>query len=113
VFFARKFEPIINQAIIKQLEEWIYGSSPKDTPSIDSYWQSLYHHQDKSPPNDDAILTAGHSLSRIAARSLCPLKIKSLLEMTTYLHEDTYMVKKFFGGSHSFTNSSFYFYRAR
>lgn len=28
LFFARKFEPVINQAIIDQVEEWLYGPYP-------------------------------------------------------------------------------------
>jgi Xylosyltransferase C terminal len=78
--------------IIKQLEEWLFDSKSDDTVSINSYWQSLYHQHDKSPQNDDTIMTAGHSLARIAVKTLCPTKIASLIEMTTYMHDDTYMV---------------------
>lgn len=83
---------MINQAIIKQLEEWLFDSKSDEVASINSYWQSLYHHKDKSPQNDDAVMTAGHSLARIAVKTMCPIKISTVVEMTTYMHDDTYMV---------------------
>lgn len=36
LYFARKFEPIINQAVILQLEQWLYGFDFSRNPN--SYW---------------------------------------------------------------------------
>ncbi|CAB3376752.1 Hypothetical predicted protein [Cloeon dipterum] len=91
VFFARKFEPIINQAIIKQLEEWIFGLHSPDTPSIDSYWQSVFDHRDQNPSSDDTFKTAGSSFSRISARMLCKIQLVKTLEINLYFHEDAFM----------------------
>lgn len=64
LFFARKFEPIINQAVILQLEEWLFGPYPSEMQSLNGYWQNIYHTLDKSPKPDDGLLTVAHSLIR-------------------------------------------------
>uniref|UniRef100_A0A1B0CFL8 protein xylosyltransferase n=1 Tax=Lutzomyia longipalpis TaxID=7200 RepID=A0A1B0CFL8_LUTLO len=83
LFFARKFEPIVNQGIIVQLEEWLFGPYPADTINLNRYWQSAYHYLDRSPPADDALLTVAASLTRINARKhegiLLPGKVVDVL----------------------------------
>ncbi|KAF4524158.1 hypothetical protein B566_EDAN010613 [Ephemera danica] len=96
VYFARKFEPIVSQAVIKQLEEWLYGPHLPGTAGLDSYWQSIWHKDDVTPPADDALVTVGQSLSRLAIRTLCPgLQVFDLIEMTSYHHEDAHLVSLF------------------
>ncbi|KAG8253079.1 Xylosyltransferase 2 [Homalodisca vitripennis] len=96
LFFARKFEPIINQEIIFQLEEWLYGPYPSNVSSLHSYWQSVYHYQDVSPQHDDTLGTVASSLARLAARHLtnsavhCAVSAGKVLEVTSYLHNDNY-----------------------
>jgi protein xylosyltransferase len=101
LFFGRKFEAIVNQGIINQLETWLYPSRFEiNYPTIDKFWMSLYHHHDLSSPTkpDDPLITLGRSLSRIASRAyISPSKsfpsINSsgveLLEMTAYNNDDT------------------------
>lgn len=48
LFFARKFEAIINQAIINKVEEWVYGP-PSNSVNLLGYWQSIYHQADLTP----------------------------------------------------------------
>lgn len=94
LFFARKFEPIINQAIILQVEEWLYGPSPSNVPNLHSYWQSVYHYADLSPPADDALLTLSTSIARNIAKTMvkydCQMIPGRILEVTSYHNNDNY-----------------------
>ncbi len=94
VFFARKFEPIINQAVVLKIEEWLYGPYIEDppTPSLRNYWQSLYHHEDISPKPDDALLSVVTSLIRIQLKAYKThlLNYKRLIEVTTFMENDSY-----------------------
>jgi hypothetical protein len=68
LFFGRKFEAIVSQGIINELETWLYPDRfEKHYPTIDSFWLSLYHHYDLSPKPDDGLVTLGFSLSRISS----------------------------------------------
>ncbi|EDW78740.1 oxt [Drosophila willistoni] len=89
LFFARKFEPIINQAVLLQLEEWLYGPYTQEYVNLHGYWQSLYDHEDQHGGHDDLARSVGDSLMRLAAKQLkvAPLE---LLELTHYLHRDQY-----------------------
>ncbi|XP_053673319.1 xylosyltransferase oxt [Anopheles nili] len=92
LFFARKFEAMVNQAIVLQLEEWIFGPYPADYVNLHAYWQNVYHHEDTATTVDGAMLNVAHSLLRINARTngaqlYEPLKIR---EITHYLERDSY-----------------------
>ncbi|KAH8278229.1 hypothetical protein KR044_002927 [Drosophila immigrans] len=89
LFFARKFEPIINQAVLLQLEEWLYGPYTNEYANLHGYWQSLYHHEDLHGAGDDLARTVGDSLMRLAAQQY-KLQALELLELTHYLHRDQY-----------------------
>ncbi|KAK0163016.1 hypothetical protein PV327_006732 [Microctonus hyperodae] len=67
LFFARKFEPVIDQRIIDRLEDWLYPDRENRTKmkGYDMYWQNLYHHADLSPMSDDTVLTIANSLGRL------------------------------------------------
>ncbi|XP_062136792.1 xylosyltransferase oxt [Drosophila sulfurigaster albostrigata] len=93
LFFARKFEPIINQAVLLQLEEWLYGPYTNDYANLHGYWQSLYHHEDVHSAGDDLTRTIGDSLMRLAVQQTKlkhQLQAEQLLELTHYLHRDQY-----------------------
>ncbi|KAF5304046.1 hypothetical protein FQA39_LY01831 [Lamprigera yunnana] len=94
IFFARKFEPIINQAVILQLEQWLYNSHfNKNLVNINSYWQSIYHHLDLTPSMDDSLLTVARSVIRIAIKTLfgeCTLIPDKILEVTSFHSNDAY-----------------------
>ncbi|KYN31445.1 Xylosyltransferase oxt [Trachymyrmex septentrionalis] len=92
IFFARKFEPVIDYRIIDRLEEWLYPDRVNKTirsRGYDMYWQSLYHHADLSPLPDDALLTLSYSLARLVYRKLnMDHKNIRLLENTAYFREN-------------------------
>lgn len=89
LYFARKFEPIINQAILLKLEEWLYGPYPEDYPNLLAYWQSFYNHEDKRTKQDDLTLTIAESLVRKLSKQWATYKNK-VLELTHYMHNDQY-----------------------
>uniref|UniRef100_A0A0P6K152 protein xylosyltransferase n=1 Tax=Aedes aegypti TaxID=7159 RepID=A0A0P6K152_AEDAE len=91
-YFARKFEPIINQEVILQLEEWVNGPYPADYPNLHSYWQNFFHHEDKLVSVDGALLNVVHSILRINAKSEFgqfqePFRIR---ELNHFLDHDRY-----------------------
>lgn len=88
LFFARKFEPIVNQAIILHLEEWLIGPYPSDYPNLHKYWQSVYHSRDKSPKTDEAIITVASSLA--CHHVNINYTVKSIIEITTFMDHDQY-----------------------
>ncbi|KAL9701776.1 hypothetical protein quinque_005217 [Culex quinquefasciatus] len=89
-YFARKFEPIINQEVILQLEEWVHGPYSADYPNLHSYWQNFYHYRDD--PEDVATLGVAYSLLRINANAKFsafqePFRIR---ELNHFLERDRY-----------------------
>lgn len=95
LFFARKFEPIIDQRIIDRVEEWLYPEKINKTitsKGYDMYWQSLYHTADLSPLTDDAQLTIANSLARLVFRKLkINYKNVHLLETTAYFRQNQFI----------------------
>ncbi|XP_043250137.1 xylosyltransferase oxt isoform X2 [Colletes gigas] len=95
LFFARKFEPIIDQRIIDRVEEWLYPEKINVTiaaKGYDAYWQSLYHASDLSPLTNDAQLTISNSLARLGFRKLkTNYKNIYLLETTAYFRENQFI----------------------
>ncbi|KAF6203252.1 hypothetical protein GE061_003670 [Apolygus lucorum] len=93
VFFARKFEPIVDQGIINQLDAWLYGPLPPDLSGLNSYWQSIYNVHDLGPSPDDALISFGLSLARAAVRvaqSNCSITSTKLIDITSYHKLDLY-----------------------
>lgn len=91
IFFARKFEPVINHAVIIQLEEWVYGAYPENFVHLYSYWQNLYHHFDDSGSDRDGILSISNALVRVTAKQMKSVyKPGAVLEVTNYFERDTY-----------------------
>lgn len=91
LFFARKFEPIVNQAIILKLEEWIFGPYSSEYINLHKYWQSVYHADDTSPTIDTALLAVSKSLAR--TNTMNQLNFDQLLtihEVNTYMDHDVY-----------------------
>ncbi|VVC31413.1 Hypothetical protein CINCED_3A008702 [Cinara cedri] len=97
VYFARKFEPIINLSIIDTLEVWLYGEYPADLKNRMSYWQNVYHYDDVHLLADESLLTIGTSLARVATKHLttshttCQIRsLDKLLQVFTYHHKDQF-----------------------
>lgn len=94
LFFARKFEPVIDQRIIDKVEEWLYPDKVNKTivaGGYDMYWQSLYHYADLSPLPDDTLLTLSYSLARLTFQKLkMDYKDIRLLESTAYFRKNRF-----------------------
>ena len=93
LFFARKFEPTIDQRIIDKVEEWLYPVNDNRTriKGHDKYWQSLYHRDDLSPTADDALLTISESIARILLKSFkIEAQSMKLLETVAYFRENRF-----------------------
>ncbi|XP_046995718.1 xylosyltransferase oxt [Schistocerca americana] len=96
LFFARKFEAIVNQGIINQLDEWLYGPHTASITGLNSYWQNTYHSDDLSPSPDDALVTLAFSLARLTAKDIninndgCSLSVKKIVSVTSYHFKDIY-----------------------
>ncbi|XP_067162646.1 xylosyltransferase 1 [Apteryx mantelli] len=67
-FFARKFEAVVNQEIIGQLDYYLYGNYPSGTPGLRSYWENVYDEPDGIHTLSDVALTMYHSFSRLGLR---------------------------------------------
>lgn len=79
LYFARKFEPTVDQEIINRLEAMILeeplASRGHHDPTFGRYWQSAFHHLDKSPITSAGSLTAFRVLAHRALdemTALCP-----------------------------------------
>lgn len=91
IFFARKFEPVVNQAVILQLEQWLFSLDLGHVRNINAYWQSVYHHRDLMPLADDALLSVSHSVARLKGKEIkCSLVRMKILEVSSYHVNDVY-----------------------
>lgn len=96
LYFARKFEPIINQAVILQLELWIHGLDKPShfVPNLHSYWQSIYNQLDVGATKDDGLLTLGASFGRriqgLLENTTCSVQVNKFTEANSYHTKDVY-----------------------
>lgn len=94
LFFARKFEPIVNLEIINRVAKYIGSKDHYLLPNMQSYWQSIYNVEDMTASTDDLILTHASSILRhnlkILAEGNCIIHTKQILELSSYSHEDIY-----------------------
>lgn len=94
LFFARKFEPIINQEIINRVEQYIGFEDHYLINNLESYWQSIYNIDDLTSSTDDVLLTHAESISRHNAKILleegCRVIPDEVIEITLYNHADVY-----------------------
>lgn len=94
IFFARKFEPVVNQDIINNVDTYLFGYSNQAFPGFNSYWQNEYHHLDRNTKVDDAYRTFFHSFIRLALQHLtdsnrrCRLRFIELLEVNMFFETD-------------------------
>ncbi|KAK2569055.1 Xylosyltransferase 2 [Acropora cervicornis] len=68
-YFARKFEAIVNQEVINQLDSWLYGSYPADMKGINYYWENIFHHEDSITKTSDVFRTFFQSFVRIGIKN--------------------------------------------
>ena len=54
-YFARKFEPVVSHEVVLRVDARLYGDYPPGTPGLHTYWESVYHSEDRpSLPGDSA-----------------------------------------------------------
>ncbi|XP_035445295.2 xylosyltransferase oxt [Spodoptera frugiperda] len=94
LFFARKFEPIINQEIINRVEQYIGIKDHHLIPNLEAYWQSIYNVEDMTASTDDILLTHASSIVRHNARILleegCKIEPDIIIEINSYNYADVY-----------------------
>lgn len=94
LFFARKFEPIINQEIITRVEKYIGYSNHFLIPNLEAYWQNVYDTEDLTASTDDTLLTHAGSIARHNAKILleegCQLEPDEIIEINSYNYADVY-----------------------
>ncbi|XP_038841435.1 xylosyltransferase 1-like [Salvelinus namaycush] len=64
-FFARKFEATVNQEIVTQLDSFLFGPYPQETPGLQSYWENVYEEMDSVASLSDSQLTHYHAFTRM------------------------------------------------
>lgn len=94
LFFARKFEPIINQEIINRVEQYIGFKDHYLIDNLEAYWQSIYNIDDLTSNTDDTLLTHAESIARHNAKILlleeCQVTPHEIVEISLYNHADVY-----------------------
>lgn len=89
VFFARKFEPVINQAVILKLESWLYGETHvTEVPNVRSYWQNVYCHKDTSPKPDQSLLLVAERVLQRKLSQYGPSEILNILNIFVFMEND-------------------------
>ena len=63
-FFARKFEAIVNQHIINEIDAYLYGPYLATTPGLNSYWENAFHDEDDVTQPSSARYTVYNSFMR-------------------------------------------------
>ncbi|CAK8682353.1 unnamed protein product [Clavelina lepadiformis] len=102
VFFARKFEEIINQEVVNHLDFKLYGEYPPGTPGLQSYWESCYDNADGPTSISDSRLTHYASFTRIGLSMLnhqlalhssdgCQLVVKKLNQVEIYKRSEEFV----------------------
>ena len=105
LFFGRKFEPVISQSVLDQVDLWINANNVEDQmyrnraqvanwehPSRTRYWQNIYHHLDASPKPDQAIVEMGKILCEMTKERIIELsqyRFNEIHEITSYHNDDT------------------------
>lgn len=95
LFFARKFEPIINQEIINRVEEFIGIKDHHLLNNLEAYWQSIYNFEDLTSSTDDTYLSHAESIVRHSAKILseegCHVQPDMIVEISSYSYADVFM----------------------
>lgn len=104
-FFARKFEAIVNQQVITDLDAHLYGSQLAETPGVNSYWENVFHDDDDvTKPSSarytvyNSFMSLGHKLmlkkeaGNQSESSTCPIPEHPILEeVTVYRQNDKFV----------------------
>lgn len=97
VFFARKFEESVNQEVVNTLDFKVNGKYPDGTPSLTSYWENTYDHEDGMTSLDDNTMTIYQSFARVATKQLndqlatCKMKLKKVVTVEMHKRNDEFI----------------------
>uniref|UniRef100_A0A4W3K029 Xylosyltransferase 2 n=1 Tax=Callorhinchus milii TaxID=7868 RepID=A0A4W3K029_CALMI len=69
-FFARKFEPTVNQEVIDILDSHLYGSLPPGTNALKAYWENVFDSVDGLSGLTDIALTLFTSFFRLGLKKI-------------------------------------------
>ncbi|KAI1883883.1 hypothetical protein AGOR_G00220670 [Albula goreensis] len=64
-FFARKFEAVISQEVINQLDGFLFGRLPGETLGLSAYWENVFDAPDGIQSLSDTQLTHYHAFIRL------------------------------------------------
>ncbi|XP_064113215.1 xylosyltransferase oxt-like [Macrobrachium nipponense] len=102
LFFARKFEAVINQAVINQVDAWLYTPYYSSTQGLESYWENRYHHEDRPAGSNDVSVTLYNAAARLSTKTVTQLLISKNRECHLYasavLEANSYQVSDEFKG---------------
>ena len=96
VFFARKFESVIDQSVINHLEGMQLSNASINFQGWDSYWENVYDFADSFPlPNNRALVAIGKSIiqesfTRLRYDPTCFITMEQILFVTSYFYRDHY-----------------------
>jgi protein xylosyltransferase len=76
-YFARKFEAVVNQEIVNNLDAWLFGPYPDNTPGLHTYFESIYDIEDTLSQPTDSQLSIWMSFMRISAAHHLSLRLSS------------------------------------
>lgn len=90
LYFGRKFEAVINQRILFELDQYIYGSDfQANLTNVHCYWQNVYHYQDMSPsPNLEYLSVASTVIQEFLRQQSPKRTFDKILEITSYQTND-------------------------
>ncbi|XP_013172151.1 PREDICTED: xylosyltransferase oxt [Papilio xuthus] len=94
LFFARKFEPVINQEVITRVEQLIGLTDHYHINNLEGYWQNIYDIEDLPASTDDTLLSHAGSILRQNAKILlqedCTIELGEVHEINLYKYADVY-----------------------
>ncbi|KAG7459396.1 hypothetical protein MATL_G00210250 [Megalops atlanticus] len=64
-FFARKFEAVVNQEVINQLDAFLFSNMSPSTPGLAAYWENVFDEPDGVQALSDTQLTHYHAFARM------------------------------------------------
>ncbi|KAK3090588.1 hypothetical protein FSP39_012916, partial [Pinctada imbricata] len=86
-YFARKFDPVIDQDIINSMDVYMFGKDMRDVRALTDYWQNEYHYLDDKEATNDVYLTFYSSFSRRSVIDLLPQTTGQCLVTPTQIVE--------------------------
>lgn len=88
VFFARKFEPVVNQAVILKLEAWMFGAAHGiDLVNVRSYWQNVHVWRNAADASEPTLRAVAESVVRLQLTERL-LRVEHIQELNIFMEND-------------------------